>query len=53
MPPVPMPWSLVPTEFGWTDGRALKTAYIEAKQRAAANANAEQTRTGAEVSVGG
>jgi len=45
---------LVPTVFGWTSGRALlKTAYIEAKQRAAAKANAEQARTGAEVSAGG
>jgi len=45
---------LVPTVFGWTSGRALlKTAYIEAKQRAAAKANAELARTGAEVSAGG
>jgi hypothetical protein len=40
--------------FGWTSGRALlKTAYIEAKQRTAATANAKQARTGAAVSAGG
>jgi hypothetical protein len=33
--------------------QGAQDGYIEAKQRAAANANAEQTHTGAEVSVGG
>jgi hypothetical protein len=44
---------LVPTVCGWTSGRTrLKTAF-EAKQRAAAKANAEQARTGDTVLAGG